>query len=161
MNAHSPKPETFAREVASPQAAPCPAERLGREVEHINREIARLGDVLATDDGAAWNSLVARQLEDRAEVLRSQLQWAKATTLAGIYAQTCELRRFTQSDALAAGLTSSDTRAVERLSALVDRAIRDLGGFKQFELGGLTGVQSADDFAEALALFTGQDVQDW
>ena len=38
--------------------------------------------------------------------------------------------------------------------------MRELGGFKEFELGGLTDVQSADDFAEVLARYTGQDVKD-
>lgn len=160
MNAHVTKRDRIAREVPSPLVGACPAEQLGREIERSYREIAALEDVLPGAPERHWNAALACQLSDRVEVLRAQLQWAKAITLAGVYAQSCELRRLTQWELLEGGLSEAQGRAVERLSALIDRSIRELGGFKEFELGGLTDVQSADDFAHVLAQHTGQDVKD-
>ncbi|MDP2010630.1 MAG: hypothetical protein Q8K11_10665 [Phenylobacterium sp.] len=159
MNAHVTKRDGIAREVPSPLAGACPAEQLGREIQRIHAEIAGLEDVLEGDQSAAWNELLVHQLFDRAKALRTQLQWAKATTLAGVYAQTCEIRYLAEFHQ-APDPDGSRSRAICRLHALVDRSIRDLGGFKAFELGGLTNVQSPDDFADVLARYTGQDVRE-
>lgn len=166
MNAQVTKAPAFAREILSnratrgPAPTPCPAEQIGREIERAYLEKCTLQD--GPDDGpaAAWGEMVNQQLEDRLGALRAQLQWTKASSLRGVYAQTCELRRMTQASALAADLDGSGFRGIERLNALIDRALRDIAGIGEFELGGLSEVLAPDDFADVLARHTGQEVRE-
>ena len=156
MNAQVSKRPVAAREIAVPRGAlPCPAEQIGRAIETAFREKCELEGSLP-DTETLWRARLITQLEDRISALDVELQWVKATSLRGVYAQQCALRRIAE-----VGVDDPKAeRAMARLFALVDRSIRELAGIREFELGGLSEVMSADDFADVLIRHTGQDVRE-
>ena len=158
MNAHAPRRDRIAREVAPPRGVVrCAAEDIGRQIEAAFCELATLQDDLPGEPGAGWSNLVADQLRDRLHALRQQLQWVTAASLAGVHAQSCELRRLTEAGPV--DILNPAGRGVARLSALIDNSLRAIGGFGEFDFGGSSEVSIPDGFADVLFRHTHQDIR--
>lgn len=139
----------------------CPAVVIGRQLEAVLAEEFALDDVVRVDaDGIDrdYARLLQNELSNRADALCVQLEWVKATSVAGVLYQFVELGRILEQEK---DEPDTDSR-VARLKALIYDSLVEIGDVSPVVPDyrhGLDLVCGAGPFAEVLQRHTGIDVR--
>jgi len=116
----------------------CPAETLAREIASAELALAEI-DLAETQDVivVAHARALERQFIDYISMKEAQLEWVRARTLSGVYAQALQLRGLMDDAQDEPGSVDSEAaaRRFERLNDLVIEGLERVGGLDGDALG--------------------------
>lgn len=138
-------------------AQQCPVRDLAERAVDLDDRLREITDRLAGDVSMIERLPLERERDhlcDRLDVVRANMEWARAESMAGIYAQLLNLRPAMDDVASASNDAAREAciRRFERLHLAVREGLERLGGFDPDSVGRLGQAYPAREIRAVLAM---------